>query len=197
LPSVQSSSHPEYLRILMAKIAIGDFDAFTCVYKETSSKLFASALRILHKHELAEEVLQESFVAVWRSASDYQSSLSAPMTWMTTIVRNKAFDLLRGTTWHLEIDNENCDQSIITSLIDPGITPPEALEVSRLACKLENCMAQLDEAHRQVVHMAFYDDMPHSEIAVKLNLPIGTVKTWIRRSRERLGTCLNKHMTLG
>lgn len=181
---------PERLRLLMSKVAAGDSKAFRALYDETSSKLFGHALRILHKPELAEDVLQESFVRVWRSACDYRSSLSAPMTWMTTIVRNKALDALRSERCLPEIDSDDFDKDILSNLIDWAATPLEALEASRKVRLLESCLFELEGAHRQVMYMAFFDDFSHSEIAHELVLPLGTVKTWIRRSLEKLGTRL-------
>ena len=183
---------PEQLRFLMSRVAMGDSKAFRALYEETSSKLFGCALRILHKPELAEDVLQESFVGVWRSARDYRSSLSAPMTWMTTIVRNKAFDVLRSERYSLEIDSDNFDENILNTLVDGNLTPLEALEASRNTRVLADCMGELDRTQRQIMYLAFFDDLSHSEIAHALGLPLGTVKTWIRRSLERIGTRLYK-----
>ena len=81
---------------------------------------------------------------------------------------------------------------MLRALEDPGATPIEALQISRDAKALAACMAELDSVHRQVVGMAFFHDLSHSELAQQLALPIGTVKTWIRRSLERLRTCLRK-----
>lgn len=181
---------PERLRLLMSRVATGDSKAFRALYDETSLKLFGCALRILHKPELAEDVLQESFVRVWRSACDYRSSLSAPMTWMTTIVRNKALDALRSEHCSLEIYSDDFDKDILGNLMDGNATPLELLEASRNVLLLKSCLLELDSAHRQVVYMAFFDDLSHSEIAHELALPLGTVKTWIRRSLEKLGTRL-------
>lgn len=183
---------PEQLRLLMARVAVGDSKAFRALYEETSSKLFGCALRILHKQELAEDVLQESFVGVWRSACDYRSSLSAPMTWMTTIVRNKALDVLRSERCSVEISSDIFDENILNTLVDGSPTPLEALEVNRNTRVLADCIVELGSAQRQVMYLAFFDDLSHSEIAHELGLPLGTVKTWIRRSLERIGTRLYK-----
>ena len=93
-----------------------DAQAFRALYDSTSSKLFGFALRILTKRELAEEVLQESFVSVWNNAGSYQASLAAPMTWMTTIVRNKAFDLLRRVDHAVEIDAETFEKDVMDAM---------------------------------------------------------------------------------
>lgn len=183
---------PTVLRALLTRISSGDDQAFRVLYDRTSPKLFGFALRILHKRELAEEVLQDSFAAIWNGARDYRPHLAAPMTWMTTIVRNKAFDLLRGADHAVEIDGMDFDPAILRALEDPGATPARSLELSRDAQALAACMAQLDSTHRQVVGMAFFHDLSHSELAQQLAMPIGTIKTWIRRSLERLRTCLQQ-----
>jgi len=192
VPSDPSRLDPAALRALLADVALGDAAAFRMLYDRTSPKLFGFALRILHRRELAEDVLQESFAAIWHSARDYRSHLSAPMTWMATIVRNKAFDALRGADHAVEIDGNDFDAAVLNALADPGATPIEALQMSRDAKALAACMSELDSVHRQVVGMAFFHDLSHSELAHQLALPIGTVKTWIRRSLERLRTCLGK-----
>ncbi len=183
---------PQQLRTWLQGAAQRDAVAFRSLYDATSPKLFGFALRILSKRELAEEVLQESFVAIWNNAGTYQSHLAAPMTWMTTIVRNKAFDLLRRSDVNVEIDGEQFDSEVMNALHDPGKTPIEALQMSSDARALAFCMSALEGLHRQVIGLAFFHDLSHSEVAQQMALPIGTVKTWIRRSLERLKTCLAK-----
>lgn len=169
-----------------------DAAAFRALYDATSAKLYGFALRILARRELAEEALQDSFVAIWHSAGSYQSQLAAPMTWMTTIVRNKALDLLRRTGSTDDIEGSPFDSEVNEAMRDPAATPIEALLMSRDAQALADCMAELEGNHRQVVGLAFFHDLSHSEVARHMALPIGTVKTWIRRSLERLKTCLGK-----
>ena len=149
-------------------------------------------MRILNKKELSEEALQESFVAIWNNAASYQSHMAAPMTWMATIVRNKAFDVLRRTDAHVEIDADQFDREVMNALQDSQATPIEALQMSDDAKALAYCMSMLEGAHRQVVALAYYHDLSHSEVASQMALPIGTVKTWIRRSLGRLRDCLAK-----
>jgi RNA polymerase sigma factor (sigma-70 family) len=181
---------PQQLKTWLGLAAMRDAAAFRKLYDATSPKLFGFALRILNKRELAEEVLQESFVAIWNNAATYQSHLAAPMTWMATIVRNKAFDHLRRSDAAVEIDAEQFDGEIMNALQDPQRTPIEALQLSGDAKALAWCMSALDGMHRQTVALAFYHDLSHSEIAEHMKLPVGTVKTWIRRSLDKLRTCL-------
>ena len=187
-----SSPDPQQLKIWLAAVARKDPNAFRALYDATSTKLFGFALRILIKRESAEEVLQEAFVSVWNNAASYQASLAAPMTWMTTIVRNKAFDMLRRVDHTVELDADTFDKDVMEAMESSDLTPLAALQLSQTSTALASCLSRLEGLHRQAVAMAFYHDMSHSEVAEHMKLPIGTVKTWIRRGLERLRVCLSK-----
>lgn len=180
------------LKTWLAGVSRRDAAAFRSLYDATSAKLFAFALRILNKRELAEEALQESFVNIWNNASTYQSSLAAPMTWMTTIVRNKAFDLLRRLDDTVEIDAEPFDKNVVEAMESTEPNPLQALQMSGEARALAYCLSLLEGLHRQAIALAFYHDLSHSEVAAQMRLPVGTVKTWIRRGLERLRLCLSR-----
>ncbi len=187
-----STPDPQQLKTWLAAVVRKDANAFRSLYDATSSKLFGFALRILVKRELAEEVLQESFVNIWNNAASYQASLAAPMTWMTTIVRNKAFDLLRRVDSTVEIDADTFDKDVMDALESTDPTPIEALQLAQDSKALARCFAKLEGLHRQAIALAFYHDLSHSEVAEQMKLPIGTVKTWVRRGLERLRQCLTK-----
>lgn len=181
---------PQQLKTWLNRVAQRDMDAFRTLYDFTSPKLFGFALRILSKRELAEEALQESFVNIWNNAAAYQSSLAAPMTWMVAIVRNKAIDLLRRSDSADEIDAEMFDKNVINAMESPDPTPIAALQLTRDSQALAHCFARLEGLQRQAIALAFYHDLSHSEVAQQMKLPIGTVKTWVRRGLERLRLCL-------
>jgi RNA polymerase sigma factor (sigma-70 family) len=185
LSTAATAADPAQLRAWLHASARRDRLAFRSLYEASSPRLYGLALRILGRRELAEEVVQESFVAIWHHASEYETALSAPMTWMTTIVRNRAFDQLRRTR-----HDAGMDADALESLSDPAATPADRLQMSSEAQALADCMAALEEKHREVVGMAFFHDLSHSDVAQKLALPLGTVKTWIRRSLVRLHACL-------
>jgi len=190
--SDSSSLDPALLRAWLLGAARREPAAFRFLYDATSPRLYGFALRMLGKPELAEEALQDGFVAIWEHAGSYEAALAAPLTWMTAIVRHKALDLLRRSSHPFEIDAGRFDSEVLEAARDPGATPPEALSISREARRLAWCMAALEGMQRQVVGLAFFHDLSHSEVAQHLALPLGTVKTWIRRSLERLKTCLAK-----
>ncbi|GAC1406820.1 MAG: sigma-70 family RNA polymerase sigma factor [Burkholderiaceae bacterium] len=183
---------PQQLKIWLVAVASKDTQAFRALYDTTSPKLFGFALRILLRHELAEEALQESFVSIWNNAGTYQANLAAPMTWMTTIVRNKAFDLLRRVDQTIEIDADTFDKDVMNAMESADPNPFESLQLTADAKALAHCLTRLDGLHRQAIALAFYHDLSHSEVAHQLKLPMGTVKTWIRRGLERLRVCLQK-----
>jgi RNA polymerase sigma factor (sigma-70 family) len=185
-----NSDNNDQLRRLVASVALGDAAAFRRLYDATSAKLFGFAMRILRKDELAEEAVQDAFVSVWHAASSYQPHLAAPLTWMATIVRNKSLDILRRQDSAEALDGDAFDADMLLALQDPAAGPQDRVQMSEAARDLAHCMDGLDSKQRQAVGMAFFHDLSHSEVAQQLSLPIGTVKTWIRRSLDKLRTCL-------
>ncbi len=184
------SSESDQLQIWLYAIAKEDKSAFRQLYDATSSKLFGFALRILQKRELAEEVIQESYVSIWNNAVAYQTALSAPMTWMMTIVRNKAIDLLRRSQHETAIEGEDFDVEFVLSMTGQDSSPPVLMELSQEARILSNCMLLLEAKQRQAVAMAYFHDLSHGDVAQQMALPVGTVKTWIRRSLDKLRLCM-------
>jgi RNA polymerase sigma-70 factor (ECF subfamily) len=174
------------LAALLKRVAGEDASALRALYEAAGSKLFGLALRILNKPEWAEEVLQDTFVNIWRHAADYRRELSAPMTWMSTILRNRALDHLRKLNAQ-ETEWSDALEDLVASS-DPD---PEALTTaSDAARQLAGCMERLEPVQRQAVALAYLRDQSHSEIAATLSVPLGTVKSWIRRGLEKLKACL-------
>jgi RNA polymerase sigma-70 factor (ECF subfamily) len=180
----------DQLRTLLAAVALGDRTAFRRLYDLTSAKLFGFALRVLNKHELAEEALQDAFVSIWHAAESYQAHLAAPPTWMATIVRNKALDIRRRLQSEAEVDAGWFEYDPVDDLEDMDAGPQERVQLSRDADALARCMNTLAGRQRQAIGMAFLHDLSHGEVAARLSQPVGTVKTWIRRGLDRLRECL-------
>lgn len=184
---------PPVLAALLARIAAEDAAALRTLYELTSAKLFGVALRILVRREWAEEALQESFVNIWRYAGDYREALAAPLTWMAAIVRNRALDCLRrqrsvssdGSAATVEW-NDALDEVLAGDERDPA----ESALLSEQAKQLAICLSRLEASQRQAVSLAYLRDQSHSEIAQQLAVPLGTVKSWVRRGLEKLKTCM-------
>ncbi len=173
--------------------ARGDTEAFQKLYDATSAYLFAVAIKLLNDRALAEDVLQEAYVQVWHRAADYHRDRGAVRTWLATIVRYRAIDLIRkrntqrtavvdpGAVAEIEearqSDNDDA-QPLVTAM---------AVEDSR---QLKACLERLSDTQRRSVYLAFFHGLTHSELAQSLAEPLGTIKSRLRRSLTRLKNCL-------
>ena len=172
---------------LLAACARRDRAAFGRLYEATSAKLYGVAVRILRREDWAEEVLQECYVSIWTHAPEYRAALAAPMTWMSSIVRNRCLDWLRRPS--IEVADEEGAMADATASDNPG--PLAQLERSGDAAAIARCLKGLDPKQRQAIALAFYDGLSHAELARHLREPLGTVKTWVRRGLLRLKDCLS------
>lgn len=174
---------------LLAQCAHKNQNSFNRLYQLTAAKLYGVALRILRRQDWAEEVLQECYINIWNHAGDYAMAKSAPLTWMTSIVRNRCLDWLRRP--QTEATGEQYDVAVEAWQDDaPG--PMEQLAASSDAAALARCMQQLEAKQRQCIMLAFFNGLSHSELATHMKQPLGTVKTWVRRGLERLKGCLGE-----
>ena len=176
----------ERLAALLAQAGLGNRAAFADLYEATKSKLFAVSLRIVRERHIAEEVLQDSFVNIWNNAAKYAVGQSAPMTWMTAIVRNRSLDIVRRP--FAEVQDE--DDFFTVNLEDERPGPDDQLASRRDQAKIEQCMKGLDGEQQQTISLAFFQGLSHSEVADHLGKPLGTVKTHIRRGLMKLKGCL-------
>lgn len=174
------------LVLLLQRCAGGDAGALKILYEKTAPKLFGVALRILHRRDWAEDVLQDCFIAIWHNACRYQPNVSAPMTWMTTIVRNRCLDGLRRP----QREVFELDEDFLAQWADDSPGPLAQLLMTDDSRQLAKCMQQLQATQRQAIALAFLDGRSHQETATQLRAPLGTVKTWIRRGLEKLKGCL-------
>jgi RNA polymerase sigma-70 factor (ECF subfamily) len=172
---------------LLGRCALHDQRAFAQLYRKSSPRLFAVALRITRRRDWAEEVLQESFVSIWNHAAGYSAARSAPMTWMTAIVRNRALDALRKPR-EVELDEEQ--EQLVSAIPDDAPGPEQLLSLARDAGALAECLKQLTAEQQKSIALAFFQGLSHAELAHQMQKPLGTVKTWVRRGLERLKNCL-------
>ena len=180
---------PVLLSNLLARVGRGDEQAFGELYRRTSSKLFGVAVRTLGRRDWAEEVLQDCFVKIWQHAADYGAERSQPLTWLTSIVRNRCIDWLRRPREEAMPEDEE-GQPLI-ELADEGPGPLMRLLDTEDAAWLARCMEKLVARERQSVALAFFYGLSHAELAEHLAQPLGTVKTWVRRGLDRLRDCLS------
>jgi RNA polymerase sigma factor (sigma-70 family) len=160
------------------------------LYDLTSSKLFGVALRVVQKREWAEDVLQEAYLNIWRIAGHYHASLSPPMAWMGIIVRSRALDFLRRRAADRTFVTRELDDAVSDTVAAEGPSPMDATQASQQARALHECLRRLHDKQREVVSLAYLRDLSHGELAQQLQLPLGTVKTWIRRGLDQLRQCM-------
>jgi RNA polymerase sigma factor (sigma-70 family) len=167
-------------------------EACRTLYELTSRKLYGLALRVVGNRDWAEDVLQEAYLQVWRSAESYRSTLSPPLAWLGMIVRSRAIDFLRRR------NSERADVAVeIDSAFEEGVAgdspnPLDTHQASETAWALHECLRKLESRQREVLSLAYLRDLSHGELATQLKLPLGTVKTWIRRGLEQLRGCMSR-----
>jgi RNA polymerase sigma-70 factor (ECF subfamily) len=163
--------------------ARGDRAAFADLYRLASPTLLAVALRVLGRRDAAEDVLQEAFLAIWDKAGMYQAERGAPLTWMAMVVRHRAIDRVRQERRRGE---------------DSLASPDEALDVpfvtdsaDGVARDVLGCLGRLAPQPRQAIWLAVRYGFTHEEVAARMDQPLGTVKSWIRRGMMDLKECLD------
>jgi RNA polymerase sigma-70 factor (ECF subfamily) len=159
------------------------------LYDTTGGRLYAVALRVVGKAEWAEDVLQDTFLQVWRTAHDYRGTLSPPMAWLGLIARSRALDFLRRRAAERLDRSVELDDAMGDTLEGDSPDPADMHSASEHAHALHECLRKLDARHREVVSLAYYRDLSHGDLAQQLKLPLGTVKTWARRGLEQLRAC--------
>ena len=195
LPDWTERSHD--LARLLARTGFGDRAAFATLYERTSAHLFAVVLRIQRDRAQAEDILQEVYVNVWRAASSFDVAQSQPLTWLTSIARNRAIDSLRRVkarpqtqTGAGDLTGDAEDESVYDTVADDAPGPLDLLSRASDARALGRCMEHLDALQRQSLALAFYQGLSHAEVSEHMRQPLGTVKSWVRRALLALKDCL-------
>ena len=187
---MNAESPDTHLIALIDRVALADESALRELYELTSSKLYGVAVRVVSNRGWAEDVLQEAFLNIWRIAGDYKASLSPPMAWMCLIVRSRGLDFLRRRTSERADAALELDDVMADTVEGDSPNPMDTTLAGEQAWALHQCLNQLDNKQREVVSLAYMRDLSHGELAEQLKLPLGTVKTWIRRGLEQLRGCM-------
>jgi RNA polymerase sigma factor (sigma-70 family) len=190
MPFMKPESPDIQLIALLDRVALADETALKELYGLTSSKLYGVAVRVVTNREWAEDVLQEAYLNIWKVAGTYQASLSPPMAWMGLLVRSRGLDFLRRRASDRADRMQALDEVISDTVAGDAPNPMDTTQASEQAWALHQCLGQLENKQREVVSLAYLRDLSHSELAEQLRLPLGTVKTWIRRGLEQLRGCM-------
>src|SRR6201991_3349845 len=167
---------PAELSSLLASVARRDEAAFERLYEATSAKLYGVVLRILKRQDLAEEVIQDAYVKIWNSAGQFNLGLSSPITWMTSIARNRAIDVVRKRS-EISIEEEPAAMEVAADSPDPLARREMTEELKRLL----ECVGRLEPDGQKLVLLAYYNGWSPEQLAAKFETPVNTVKTWLRR----------------
>ena len=170
---------------LLAAVGQGDQAAFEQLYAATRAKLYGVVLRILRRHDLADEVIQETYLKIWGSAGTFNPAMASPITWMVTIARNRAIDLVRKRS-EVSIEEEPEAMDVAADLPNPLA----ARELSEDLKRLMGCVGALDGDRQQMVLLAYYNGFSREQLAAKFEKPVNTIKTWLRRSLLEIRECL-------
>jgi RNA polymerase sigma-70 factor, ECF subfamily len=169
----------DLLNGLLVASAAGDQHAFAELYRLSAPRLNAVVRRLTGSAVDAKEALQEAYVRIWHRAGNFDPSRGAAIHWMCAIARNKAIDILRNRPLpHVPLEEIHELPKAI------GLEPGVSVDVRR-------CLGQLEPHYAHAIVLAFYSGYSHSELATRLDMPLGTVKSWVRRGLAKLKECLD------
>jgi RNA polymerase sigma factor (sigma-70 family) len=186
--SLEQDAARKQLVAALARIAGGDRGALALVYRDTSAKLFAVCVRILRDEGEAEDVLQDVYTTVWQRAGTFDPARASPITWLVAIARNRSIDRLRSGAMAARTRTmEEADD--VSDNAPNALARIESLQEER---RLRDCLGELEPRHAVAIRFAFLDGMTYDELARRMDVPLGTMKSWIRRSLLRLRECLER-----
>ena len=178
----------ERLKSAMARLSGGDRSALEDIYRATSAKLFGICLRILKDEKEAEDALQDVYINLWRRADRYDPNKASPISWLATFARNRAIDRLRvGKVRAASVgEDEAMPIADTTPLADAMMIDAER------EARVHTCLDKLDDRPREAIRTAFFEGRTYAQIAQDGGVPLGTMKSWVRRGLQKLKTCLEK-----
>ena len=177
----------QHLAEMLLRVGDEDADAFREVYKLTSARLFGICQRICGERTAAEDVLHDVYLTIWKRAGAYEPSRASPTTWLATIARNRAIDWRRSQSLHGAIRIDDAPP-----LADDAPLVSEILLAEEESSLLLRCLDNLEHNQRTAIATAFFDGVTYAELAERDGVPLGTLKSWVRRGLARLRECLER-----
>lgn len=174
------------LQDLLARVALRDRTAFQQLYDLASPKLFGICLRILKDQQEAEDVLQEVFVKIWHNADRYAAHVASPLAWMNAVTRNLAIDTLRKRK------PGGGDLDMAQQVADDRPSPEDDAVMRSEGRRIDACLAELPPQHASAVRLAYVQGESYLDLAEHFNVPLNTMRSWLRRSLIALRECLTK-----
>jgi len=185
---MDAEARRKQLSAAIRRAASGDRAALRLIYDETSAKLFGVCLRILHDRSEAEDVLQEVYLTAWRKAAGFDESKASPITWLVAIARNRAIDRLRSRGASRVSEPIEAAETIS----DPSPLADEMVVSKQQQARLATCLDELDPRQADAIRHAFIGGATYEELARAGNVPLGTMKSLIRRGLAKLRACLER-----
>ncbi|MBN3752207.1 sigma-70 family RNA polymerase sigma factor [Paraburkholderia sp. Tr-20389] len=185
-PKSADTAARDDLNGMLSAVALRDRAAFETLYRRTSPKIFAICIKILRDRSEAEDTLQDVYVTAWNQAATFNPQLSSTLTWLGTIARNRAIDRIRRR------HTQPLDETSAEEIVDESPTPAALAQLSQERQRLERCLQALPDAQRHAVREAFFTGSSYAELATRMSVPLGTMKSWIRRSLMQLKACLER-----
>lgn len=188
VPEDQQAEEWARLDALLTAVGSQDRSAFASLYQTVASQLLGIAVRIVGRRDLAEEVLQEAFISIWQKAGQYRAGTGSPMGWLVTVVRHRAIDRLRamGSRREFGVGGD-------AELAPLSTDPVDWNERSTVGAEAVNrCLERLKDRQRRLILLAFYHGYTHEELAANLGVPLGTIKSDVRRGLAGLRACLEQ-----
>jgi RNA polymerase sigma-70 factor, ECF subfamily len=182
-----SESNANSLESLLAQVAMGNRSAFDALYRSTANRLFGICLRVLTQRAEAEDALQDVYTTVWRKAAQFDPAKANATSWLAMIARNKAIDRLRA----LPAQQARGSLELAENVADTAASPPQQVQTAADRVQLENCLERLEPRRRSLIRAAFFDGLTYEELSAKIQAPLGSIKSWIRRGLLQLRECLD------
>ena len=174
------------LAALLGAVSRRDRAAFSTLYRRTSAKLYGICLRLVGSEAEAQDVLQEVYVTVWQKAERFDAAKASPITWLAALARNKSIDRLRRRA----VGSDGLEAA--AEVEDDSPSAFELVGGAQDAARLGHCLDELEERSRAMIRAAFLDGATYPELAEREGVPLGTMKSWIRRGLQRLRGCLER-----
>ena len=188
-PSSGGALASAQLTDLMRRISFKDRKAYAALYEATAGILYGSILRIVKRRDVADDILQDVFIRIWEKIDTFDPAKGSPMSWIRSIARNRSLDELRRKTT-ASMDDDRCSE--VANVASSDMLPLASLENAEQVTRLFKCLEGLDSERREIVLLAYRDGCCREELSRRFSQPVGTIKTWLRRSLIELKACLDR-----
>ena len=172
----------------IARLGQGDEKALAFIYQATSAKLLGICLRILNNRDDAEDALQDVYINLWRSADRFDPARASPISWLAQFARNRSIDRLRqGKVQRGAVPVEEAAE-----ISDTAPLADEQLQTVQRDARIHHCLGTLEERTQSAIRTAFFEGRTYADLADAQGVPLGTMKSWVRRGLAKLKRCLDQ-----